>query len=102
MKYESPVFIQSDELAEGIFMASGEDVPGSKTCNSVYMKGVFKKDDFSNWSSGTLMDVGCLNCPANWGRCAVNDPYLSKPGPYMPLWEKLGHAPTERWSGNQY
>lgn len=97
MIYESPIIIQSEECSEGLFMASGEDTPGSKTCNSVYMKGTYKLPNFSNWPSGKILDLGCHNCPANWGWCAVNSPYFTLSGPYMPSWEKSGFAPTDYW-----
>ena len=41
--YESPVMIRTEELAEGVYLASG----GIK-CDSVYMNGVWQAPDYSD------------------------------------------------------
>ena len=43
--YESPVMIRTEELAEGVYLASG----GIK-CDSVYMNGVWQAPDYSDWN----------------------------------------------------
>ena len=61
--YESPVMIRTEELAEGVYLASG----GIK-CDSVYMNGVWQVPDYSDWNGttrGYKQQFGCLGCPAN-------------------------------------
>ena len=61
--YERPVMIRTEELAEGVYLASG----GIK-CDSVYMNGVWQAPDYSDWNGttrGYKQQFGCLGCPAN-------------------------------------
>ena len=61
--YERPVMIRTEELAEGVYLASG----GIK-CDSVYMNGVWQAPDYSDWNGttrGYKQQSGCLGCPAN-------------------------------------
>ena len=46
--YERPVMIRTEELAEGVYLASG----GIK-CDSVYMNGVWQAPDYSDWNGTT-------------------------------------------------
>ena len=56
--YERPVMIRTEELAEGVYLASG----GIK-CDSVYMNGVWQAPDYSDWNGttrGYKQQFGCL------------------------------------------
>lgn len=99
--YKKPIIVSYEELAEGIYAASGNVVGGDaennedkKGCQSKYMNGEFK---VGNWSYGDTYKnrYGCLNCPANWGSCAVDSPNFNNPNPAMPGWEAEGHKGDE-------
>ena len=82
--YEKPEVILMTECSEGVYLASGgqngED-PTAGECDSRYMKGAWKKPDYSN--SNVQMRAydrkGCEGCAADDGdgcklRTAVTDP----------------------------
>ena len=110
--YQKPLIISENDIAEGVFTASGliegaEDQTGSEPqqtnlgntlCESQYMLGVWKGSDWSNWQ-GTNYDVrGCEGCPANWndGVCHANsDPGFAEREDLRPSWEKEGKGPND-------
>ena len=67
--YERPVMIRTEELAEGVYLASG----GIK-CDSVYMNGVWQAPDYSDWNGttrGYKQQFGCLGCGEHWPGCKM-------------------------------
>lgn len=90
--YEKPVILANEELAEGVYAASGavdegfnepagsESVESSSEttdnnvtdngpkCDSKYMNGEWQAPDYSDWAGGTRgykQQFACLGCPAN-------------------------------------
>lgn len=101
--YERPVMIRTEELAEGVYLASG----GIK-CDSVYMNGVWQAPDYSDWNGttrGYKQQFGCLGCPANTASgCGLLSHYVDSgyAGSYdvdngnrKPSWEKKGYGPDD-------
>ena len=101
--YERPVMIRTEELAEGVYLASG----GIK-CDSVYMNGVWQAPDYSDWNGttrGYKQQFGCLGCPANTASgCGLLSHYVDSgyAGSYdvdngnrKPPWEKKGYGPDD-------
>ena len=88
--YEKPVVLANDELAEGIYAASGEVVDNTPPdvdttpsepaegnsassdngpkCDSIYMKGVWQDQNRTTWAPGETKSYkeqfGCLGCRA--------------------------------------
>ena len=98
-----PVMIRTEELAEGVYLASG----GIK-CDSVYMNGVWQAPDYSDWNGttrGYKQQFGCLGCPANTASgCGLLSHYVDSgyAGSYdvdngnrKPSWEKKGYGPDD-------
>ena len=93
--YERPVMIRTEELAEGVYLASG----GIK-CDSVYMNGVW-----NGTTRGYKQQFGCLGCPANTASgCGLLSHYVDSgyAGSYdvdngnrKPSWEKKGYGPDD-------
>lgn len=102
--YEKPIVVLIDEMAEGIYAASGSTGGGNgstenKVCDSIYIKGQFTKSDYSDWQNGTNINGrGCEGCPANWsdGRCHVESYAASED--CRPSWEKQGKLPNDKWN----
>lgn len=115
-KYEKPQIIERFEAAEGVYMASGdaanvnngEATEGSAKCDSIYMKGVWQKPDYSQWNGhvrGYKQQFGCLGCPANTASgCGLQSHYVDSgyAGSYdvdngnrKPSWEKKGYGPQD-------
>ena len=99
--YERPVVILTNDMAEGVYAASGDQINPTTNagCDSVYMKGVWHKSDYSNWSGGTNIDGrGCEGCPANWsdGQCHAANYQASED--CRPSWEKQGKLPQDKWN----
>ena len=57
--YERPVMIRTEELAEGVYLASG----GIK-CDSVYMNGVWQAPHADTSSSSDVLDARRILLPA--------------------------------------
>ncbi|MGN0141632.1 MAG: hypothetical protein ACI4AD_05345 [Roseburia sp.] len=115
--YERPIVLQSEELMEGIYTASGDVIGGgggtgssenTAKCDSIYMKGVWQAPDYSDWAGGTRgyrQQFGCLGCPANTGSgCGLLSHYVDSgfAGSYdvdngnrKPSWEKKGYGPDD-------
>jgi hypothetical protein len=106
--YTSPEVRLTDEAAEGVYAASGEEeVLGSK-CDSVYMKGIWQGPDYSDWAGGTRGykdQFGCLGCRANTATaCGLQTHYIESgeassydddDGIRMPSWEQKGYGPND-------
>ena len=94
-KYEKPMVELNNELAEGVYAASGA---ADIECGSDYMNGSFHKGDRGqgkgsrNWKYKE--DFGCAGCPANLGYvCALKTDDKDKYKQYdkkdlRPQWEK--------------
>lgn len=112
--YEKPVVVASEELAEGVYAASGAVGVDSTTssgevkCDSIYMKGVWQAPDYSDWAGGTRgykQQFACLGCPANTGNgCGLQTHYVDSGnassydvdnGNRKPSWEKKGYGPDD-------
>lgn len=98
--YEKPEVILMAECSEGVYLASGEQTgedPASGGCDSRYMKGVWKKPDYSN--SSVQMRVydrkGCEGCAADDGDgCKLQKGDAKVEGNvYQPVWEQQGLTP---------
>ena len=102
--YEKPMALMNDELAEGVYAASGDqgidngednDNDNGPKCNSIYVNGVFHPSNWSN-PNGTMIDVrGCEGCPANNGHCRIATGEVNWEGDFRPSWEVQGHLPTD-------
>ena len=104
--YEKPLVLANEELAEGVYAASGADAgPG---CDSQYMLGVWQAPDYSDWGGetrGYKRQFGCLGCPANTGNgCGMQTHYIESGeaasydvdnGNRKPSWEKKGYGPED-------
>jgi len=95
--YQKPTIVGSEELSEGIYMASG-----SAQCNSQYMSGVFRKPDYS--INNHIDGLGCNGCPAFRGdHCGLQTEeywgsYDVDNGNRKPGWEREGKDPQAvRW-----
>ena len=117
INYEKPVVVVSEELAEGVYAASGGVGAGSNTssddgglkCDSIYMKGVWQAPDYSQWPAGTTrgykQQFACLGCPANTDNgCGLLTHYVESGeaasydvdnGNRKPSWEKKGYGPDD-------
>jgi len=109
--YEKPIVQVGAELAEGIYMASGESAGNTGSgpkCDSVYMKGVWQAPDYSDWGGSTRgykQQFACLGCPANTSNgCGLQTHYVDSGnaasydvdnGNRKPSWEKKGYGPDD-------
>ena len=109
-EYAKPIVLENEELAEGVYAASGSVVSGDSgpKCDSVYMNGKYQEPDRSEWAGGTRgykQQFGCLGCPAFTGTaCGLTthypdsgyaDSYKVDDGNRMPSWEAKGYTPNE-------
>lgn len=106
-QYVKPVVLETEELAEGVYAASG-DATGSSSeakCDSKYMNGVYRGQDYSGANGyGNLVSHGCTGCPAfrdNGCGLQVDAAYLegaisygTDAGNRMPDWERQGKDPN--------
>lgn len=91
-KYLKPEVIKNEEVAEGIYLASGSVVYGAHTCDSIYIKGVFEP---TTKYDGTRRETGCFGCPANWWDGVCHRETQSKGDiPFMPSWEYKSEDPN--------
>lgn len=93
MKYEQPAVILLEDLAEGVYAASGDERGG--VCQSIYMKGVHRTPAHSvQGGEYRRIDRGCEGCPASqYGACRLDlGPFGD---PLMPYWERENHDPNE-------
>lgn len=111
MSYTKPMILVNDDLAEGVYAASG-DVAASDSgikCDSKYMKGVYQAPDYSSWAIGETRgyrkQFGCLGCPAfRENGCGLQSDYIDSGkaasydvdnGNRKPSWEKKGYGPDD-------
>lgn len=113
-QYQKPIALVNDELAEGVYAASGSaggnntsDDNGLK-CDSIYMKGKWQAPDYSDWGGktrGYKQQFACLGCPANTDNgCGLQTHYVDSGnassydvdnGNRKPSWEKKGYGPND-------
>lgn len=109
-QYQKPIAVVNDELAEGVYAASGSNTSGDNgpKCDSKYMKGVWQAPDYSDWGGktrGYKQQFACLGCPANTGNgCGLQTHYVESgnassydvdDGNRKPSWEKKGYGPND-------
>lgn len=111
--YEKPIVLENEELAEGVYAASGAVSGGGTTttptvpenpspqapvCDSIYIKGSYRQPDHSDWLNGTnLNGRGCEGCPACWSNGVCHVASYPAEEDCRPSWEKFGYGPNERW-----
>ncbi len=108
--YEKPEFACCEGTYEGVYAASGDasESSGGAKCDSIYMKGIWQKPDYSDWAGGTRgykQQFGCLGCPANTDNgCGLQSHYVDSgyagsydvdDGNRKPSWEKKGYGPDD-------
>lgn len=108
--YEKPVVIPAEDIAEGVYMASGTvntAGDGERKCDSIYMKGVYQAPNYNlDGTSGYKAQFGCLGCPAfTYNACGLQTHYVEsgEAGSYdvdngnrKPSWESLGYLPDQQ------
>lgn len=114
-EYQSPLVVANEELAEGVFMASGATADNNTSvddngpkCDSQYMKGEWQAPDYSDWGGqtrGYKQQFACLGCPANTANgCGLLTHYVDSGhassydvdnGNRKPSWEKKGYGPED-------
>ena len=110
-QYKKPVVLMNEELAEGVYAASGTvspeatqtpeptPTPDKPVCDSIWMKGNYVQPDFSDWANGTNINGrGCEGCPACWsdGKCHVES--YPPEEDCRPSWEVQGKGPYDKWN----
>jgi len=107
--YEKPLILGNEELAEGIYTASGDAAAENDTtgaarpgCDSKYMAGVYQHYQ-GGWDNTAKEHYGCIGCPAyreNGCGLQVDQAYLDGATSYnvdngnrMPEWERRGAQP---------
>lgn len=108
--YEKPIVIPAEDIAEGVYLASGATANGRPGCDSKYVNGVWHKDNYDGKTY--LSHLGCNGCPAfRYNGCGlqVDQAYLDGATSYdadngnrMPGWEVKGHAADEAIDWNTY
>lgn len=102
-EYVKPVVLKNEDVAEGVYMASGD-----LACDSKYMNGVWQPQNTSDWGDvprGYKEQFGCLGCPANTGTACGLQTHYPESGPAVsydtdngnrkPSWEAKGYGPDE-------
>ena len=110
--YEKPIVIPAEDVAEGVYMASGA-VAGNGTpgCDSKYVNGVWQEPNY-NTDESYMKRLGCNGCPAfRYNGCGlqIDQAYLDGATSYdvdngkrMPGWEAKGHRADEKIDWNTY
>ena len=111
--YEKPIVIPAEDVAEGVYMASGATNAagdGKPGCDSKYVNGVWHKDTYDGKTY--LSHLGCNGCPAfRWNGCGLQLDYVDSNfaasydqdnGKRMPGWEAKGHKADEAINWETY
>ena len=89
--YEKPDILRVDNLNEGVYLASGDPVCGSK-----YLMGNWIKPSRGTSQGERLQVWGCEGCPADDGNgCKIKKGEMHDIMDYRPNWEKNGLDPTK-------
>jgi hypothetical protein len=91
--YTKPEILVVNDLTEGIYASSGSSGGG---CESIYMSGVYLKGTYNSINDGYKIGYGCDGCPADFGKCAVQEESEKYDGDFRPSWEKNGKLPDEK------
>ena len=95
-RYEKPDILRVDNLAEGIYLASGDPVEEQPVCMSKYLKGNWIKPSRGTYQGARLEVWGCEGCPADDGDgCKILKGEVHDNMDYRPNWEKAGLSPDE-------
>ncbi|MCM1215774.1 MAG: hypothetical protein NC331_03010 [Lachnospiraceae bacterium] len=105
--YEKPIVLANEELAEGVYAASGAVISnsdgsnGRPGCDSKYMAGIYQHYQ-GGWNNTVKEHYGCIGCPAYREEgCGlqIDQAYLDGATSYdvdngkrMPTWESEGFA----------
>lgn len=105
--YKKPVVLANEELAEGVYAASGAVSSSSSSdnntpgCDSQYMAGVYQHYQ-GGWDKTVKEFYGCIGCPAyreNGCGLQVDQAYLDGATSYnvdngnrKPTWESKGFS----------
>ena len=111
--YEKPIVIPAEDVAEGVYMASGavnSGGNGQPGCDSKYVNGVWHKDNYDGKTY--LSHLGCNGCNAfrsNGCGLQIDQAYLDGAKSYdvdngkrKPGWEAKGHQPDEEINWETY
>jgi len=96
MHYEKPVILQVENLAEGIYLASG-DVADNGGCESQYMNGEWHQQKwYISEPTPVIEAYGCRGCAADDGhKCKLKEQAKWNGGVFKPQWEQDGKDPNE-------
>lgn len=107
-KYEKPIVIVNNELAEGVYATGSGAANNAPGCDSQYMAGTWQGPDNSAWNGktrGYKQQFGCHGCPAYTGSaCGLTTHYVDANyaasydvdnGNRMPSWERKGYGPDD-------
>ncbi len=98
MKYTKPIITVNEELAEGVYAASGNN---KLVCKSIYMLGIPISPSYNPIEDGYKTGRGCEGCPA-WDDEECVCRLITKPeemnwdDDFRPTWEVQGHLPDEK------
>lgn len=110
MAYEKPIITLQNDLAEGVYAASGDSYFTGPTdtgadgktvgCQSQYMRGVPQTPNHNIGipSQHQMMERGCEGCSALQynGACALH--LASSSAILMPKWEQRGFKPADPYN----
>lgn len=110
MTYEKPIITLQNDLAEGVYTASGDSYYTGPTttgadgntvgCQSQYMKGIQQTPHHhydGDLSQYQMIDRGCEGCPADqYTFCALN--LVSSSNVLKPTWEQRGFKPNDPYN----
>lgn len=92
--YQKPLLILNEEMCEGVYAASGDN-PVSTGCQSIYIKGIYRKKKHGNQLS-TMLDIGCHGCAYYTGNgCKVYDANAQEGLDARPKWEIAGYKDSD-------
>lgn len=100
MRYEKPEMVKTEELFEGVYMASGAvtDEGQKPVCQSRYLNGIWHRPDHNIQQPMPNIEVkGCEGCSADDGNgCKIaKGGELNANGVFMPTWEQEGKNPED-------
>lgn len=89
--YERPQIFCQEDLCEGIYLASGDEVR-----KSIYIQGTWHKPNHGAYQGTNLEIRGCEGCPADNGEfCTLTKGYKTGDKNYRPTWERNGESPDK-------
>ena len=89
--YERPQIFCQEDLCEGVYLASGDEV-----CKSIYIHETWHKPNHGAYQGTNLEIRGCEGCPADNGEfCTLTKGYKTGDKSYRPTWERNGESPDK-------